>query len=298
MKKLLLMIFQKFMKIIKYLIQFIIICIFFVIFKIIGVKLSSFLSGKLFEIIGPIFRSKKIIINNIKKAFPDYNFKELNKIKSSMWNNYGRVFAEYLYMKNFRNGNLSKNVSIEGEDILLNIKDQNQKVVFISGHFSNFELMAMQIDKIGIKIGAIYRPLNNIFLNKFMERIRKKYICNNQIKKGIGGLKELIKLKNQGFSTALMIDQRVSQGIKSNFFNEKAFTTTIPAQLIKKFGMPVVPIFIERYEGIKFKMKVHKPIHFSNEDTIENITNELNKTLEKMILANPNNWIWSHNRWK
>ena len=286
------------MKIIKYLIQFIIICVFYVIFKIIGVKLSSFLSGKLFEIIGPIFRSKKIVNNNIKKAFPDYNSKELNKIKSSMWNNYGRVFAEYLYMKNFRNGNLSKNISIEGEDVLLNIKDQNQKVVFISGHFSNFELMAMQIDKIGIKIGAIYRPLNNIFLNKFMERIRKKYICNNQIKKGIGGLKELIKLNNQGFSTALMIDQRVSQGIKSNFFNEKAFTTTIPAQLIKKFNMPVVPIFIERYEGIKFKMKVYKPIHFSNEDTIENITNELNKILEKMILTNPNNWIWSHNRWK
>ena len=286
------------MKIIKYLTQFIIICIFYIIFRIIGVKLSSSLSGKLFEIIGPIFRSKKIINNNIKKAFPDYNSKELNKIKSSMWNNYGRVFAEYLYMKNFRNGNLSKNISIEGEDVLLNIKDQNQKVVFISGHFSNFELMAMQIDKIGIKIGAIYRPLNNIFLNKFMERIRKKYICNNQIKKGIGGLKELIKLNNQGFSTALMIDQRVSQGIKSNFFNEKAFTTTIPAQLIKKFNMPVVPIFIERYEGIKFKMKVHKPIHFSHEDTIENITNELNKILEKMILTNPNNWIWSHNRWK
>jgi len=292
------MIFQGFMKIIKYLIQFIIICVFYVIFKIIGVKLSSFLSGKLFEIIGPIFRSKKIVNNNIKKAFPDYNSKEFNKIKSSMWNNYGRVFAEYLYMKNFRNGNLSKNISIEGEDVLLNIKDQNQKVIFISGHFSNFELMAMQIDKIGIKIGAIYRPLNNIFLNKFMKRIRKKYICNNQIKKGIGGLKELIKLNNQGFSTALMIDQRVSQGIKSSFFNEKAFTTTIPAQLIKKFNMPVVPIFIERYEGIKFKMKVHKPIHFSNEDTIENITNELNKILEKMILANPNNWIWSHNRWK
>ena len=106
------------------------------------------------------------------------------------------------------------------------------------------------------------------------------------------------KYKKNNLSTALMIDQRVSQGIKSNFFNEKAFTTTIPAQLIKKFNMPVVPIFIERYEGIKFKMKVHKPIHFSNEDTIENITNELNKTLEKMILANPNNWIWSHNRWK
>ena len=286
------------MKRIKYFLQFIIISTLYIIFKVIGANLSSFLSGKLFEIIGPIFRSEKIINNNIKRAFPNHNSKELNKISSSMWNNYGRVFAEYLYMKNFRNGNLSKNIFIEGEDILLKIKEQNQKVVFISGHFSNFELMAMQIDKIGIKIGAIYRPLNNFFLNKIMERIRKKYICNNQIKKGIGGLKELIKLNNQGYSTALMIDQRVSQGIKSNFFNEKAFTTTIPAQLIKKFNIPVVPIFIERNQGINFRMKVFKPVYFSTEESIEKITTELNKILEKMILANPNNWIWSHNRWK
>ena len=283
---------------IKYFLQFIIIVFLFLIFKILGVRFSSFLGGKLFQIIGPAFRSKEIINNNIKRAFPDLNSKEINKIKSSMWNNYGRVFAEYIYMKNFRHGNLSKNISIEGEDILTNIKKQNQKVIFISGHFSNFELMAMQIDKLDLKIGAIYRPLNNIFLNKIMERIRKKYICKNQIKKGIGGLKELIKLNNEGYSTALMIDQRVSQGIKSNFFNEEAFTTTIPAQLVKKFNIPVVPIFIERYEGIKFKMKVFKPVHFSVEDTIENITADLNKILEKMILDNPNNWIWSHNRWK
>ena len=283
---------------IKYFLQFIIIVFLFLIFKILGVRSSSFLGGKLFQIIGPAFRSKEIINNNIKRAFPDLNSKEINKIKSSMWNNYGRVFAEYIYMKNFRHGNLSKNISIEGEDILTNIKKQNQKVIFISGHFSNFELMAMQIDKLDLKIGAIYRPLNNIFLNKIMERIRKKYICNNQIKKGIGGLKELIKLNNEGYSTAIMIDQRVSQGIKSNFFNEEAFTTTIPAQLVKKFSIPVVPIFIERYEGIKFKMKVFKPVHFSVEDTIENITADLNKILEKMIVNNPNNWIWSHNRWK
>ena len=283
---------------IKYFLQFIIIFFLFLIFKILGVKFSSFLGGKLFQIIGPAFRSKEIINNNIKRAFPDLNFKEINKIKSSMWNNYGRVFAEYIYMKNFRHGNLSKNISIEGEDILTNIKKQNQKVIFISGHFSNFELMAMQIDKLDLKIGAIYRPLNNIFLNKIMEQIRRKYICKNQIKKGIGGLKELIKLNNEGYSTALMIDQRVSQGIKSNFFNEEAFTTTIPAQLVKKFGIPVVPIFIERYEGIKFKMKVFKPIYLSVEDSIENITADLNKILEKMILNNPNNWIWSHNRWK
>ena len=282
----------------KYFAQFILIVLFFLIFKILGLKLASFISGKFFQLIGPIFRSKKLIHSNIKKAFPKIDEKDLKNITKSMWNNYGRVFAEYMFMKNFRNDKLQNNIEIVGKEILEDIKNSNQKAVFISGHFSNFELMAMQIEKVGIKLAAIYRPLNNMFLNLVMEKIRKRYICKTQIKKGIGGIKQLLKFNDEGYSTALMIDQRVSQGIKSNFFNEKAFTTTIPAQLVKKFKIPIVPIFIERYEGIKFKMTVHKPIYFSDEQTIEDITSQLNEILEKMVLSNPNYWIWSHNRWK
>ena len=282
----------------KYLIQFILIILFLFIFRILGLRAASSIGGKIFQIIGPIFRSKRLIQSNIKKVFPEIESVQLNKITSSMWNNYGRVFAEYVFMKNFRNNQLNDNIKIIGNDILEEIKKNNQKVIFVSGHFSNFELMAMQIEKAGIKLAAIYRPLNNIFVNKIMERIRRKYICKTQIKKGIGGLKELLKLNKDGYSTALMIDQRVSQGIKSNFFNEKAYTTTIPAQLVKKFKIPVVPIFIERYEGIKFKMTVFKPIKFDENQTIEDITNQLNKILEKMIISEPNFWIWSHNRWK
>ena len=281
---------------IKYFFQFILIITIFAFFKILGLKISSFLGGKLFQIIGPIFRSKKLIQKNIMRAFPDIDNRNLNEITSSMWNNYGRVFAEYMFIQKFRNTN--ENILINGKEVLENIKKNNQKVIFISGHFSNFELMAMEIEKSGINLAAIYRPLNNIFLNFVMERIRRKYICRKQIKKGIGGVKELVKLNKEGYSTALMIDQRVSEGIKSTFFNEEAFTTTIPAQLTKKFKIPVVPIFIERFDNIKFKITVHNPISFSENDTTENITFQLNKILEKMILKNPNYWIWSHNRWK
>ena len=283
---------------IKYLFQFVFVIFMFLIFKIIGIKLGSFLGGRIFQIIGPLFRSKKLIHKNIKRALPNINEKELKNIHNSMWDNYGRVFAEYMFMEKFRNDQLSKNIFIEGKEILHDIITNNQKVVFISGHFSNFELMAMQIEKIGIKVAAIYRPLNNLYLNSIMEKIRRKYICKYQIKKGVGGLKDLIKLNKEGFSTALMIDQRVSQGIKLNFFNQKAYTTTIPAQLVKKFGMPVVPIFIERFDKIKFKMTVYKPMSFNKIESIEEITVKLNKTLENMILKSPNNWIWSHNRWK
>ena len=286
------------MRKIKYFLQFIIIILFFFIFKILGIKLASFLSGKIFQIVGPLFRPKELINSNIKRAFPKIDEINLKKISTSMWNNYGRVFAEYMFIKNFRSGELNKNIILEGEEILQDIKINKKRVVFISGHFSNFELMAMQIEKIGIKIAAIYRPLNNIFLNQIMEKIRKNYICKYQIKKGIGGIKELVKLNNEGFSTALMIDQRVSEGIKSNFFNQKAFTTTIPAQLVKKYKIPVVPIFIERFDNVKFKITVVKPINFDENKSVEDITDYLNKILENFIKDKPNYWIWSHNRWK
>jgi KDO2-lipid IV(A) lauroyltransferase len=272
--------------------------IFFFIFKILGYRISSNFGGKLFEIVGPLFRSKHLIHSNILKAMPNSNMKNMKNITKLMWNNYGRVFAEYVFIKNFRYGKLNSRIEIEGQDILDKIKKFNKQVVFISGHFANFELMALHLEKSGIPLSTIYRPLNNIFLNKIMERIRSKYICEKQIKKGIGGMKKLIKLKKDNYSTALMIDQRVSEGIKSNFFNKEAFTTTIPAQLAKKFKIPVVPIFIERIDNINFKIIIKEPISFTEEDSIKKITDELNIILEKMILQKPGQWIWSHNRWK
>ena len=286
------------MKIIKYFLQFLFIIIFFSLFKILGLSISSALGGKLFEKIGPLFRSKKLIHSNLKKAFPDISLDHLNGITKMMWNNYGRVFAEYMFIKKFREDRSNKNIIIEGQEILEDIKKKNKSVVFISGHLSNFELMAMHIEKSGIKLSAIYRPLNNIFLNKIMERIRKKYICKYQIKKGIGGMKKLMHLKKLNYSTALMIDQRVSQGIRSDFFNQKALTTTIPAQLVKKFKIPIVPIFIERINNINFKIVIKNPITFDNEETTKTITDKLNLVLEKMISYKPELWIWSHNRWK
>jgi len=286
------------MKYIKYFIQFIFIIFSFSIFKILGPTLSSNLSGKIFELIGPFFRSKKIIQTNIKRGIPNITSENLENLTKLMWNNYGRLFAEYIFIKDFRYGKLAKKIQIEGQETVDKIKVSKKQVIFISGHFSNFELMAMYLEKTGIKLSTIYRPLNNIFLNGIMEGIREKFVCKYQIKKGIGGLKKLISLKKKNFSTALMIDQRVSEGVLSNFFNQKAFTTTIPAQLAKKFNIPIVPVYIERIEGLNFKISIYDPISFSKEDSIENITFKLNQILEKMILKNPEQWIWSHNRWK
>jgi Kdo2-lipid IVA lauroyltransferase/acyltransferase len=286
------------MKSIKYFIQFLIISTLFLLFKILGLKFASYISGKIMSFVGPFFRSKNLIRSNILKALPELKQNEIEEIIKRMWNNYGRILAEYIFIKDFRGSKFTNNIEIIGQEILEKISKDNDPVIFVSGHFNNFELMAMQIEKSGINLAAVYRPLNNTFLNFIMEKIRKKYICKNQIKKGMSGTKTLLSFFKKKTSIALMIDQRVSQGIKSNFFKNKAFTTTIPAQFVKKFRCKVVPIYIERVKDINFKLTIHEPLVYSDDETIETITLDLNFLLEKLILKNPEQWIWSHNRWK
>ena len=283
------------MKNIKYFFQFLIIFFLMIIFKILGLRLSSFLSGKIFNFFGPFFRSNKISHKNLDIAFPNLDQAKKKEIIKKMWFNYGMIFAEYVFIKKLKD---SENIIIENQEILERIKKNSKPVIFISGHFNNFELMAMHIERSGVNLATIYRPLNNIFLNPLMENIRKKYICKKQIKKGISGTKEILQNFKNGTSIALMIDQRVSQGIKLNFFNKEAFTTTIPAQFVKKFDVEIVPVYIERLLNNNFKLKFYEPIVFNKNYTTEKITLDLNKILENMIIKNPDQWIWTHNRWK
>ena len=286
------------MKQIKYFLQFLFISCLLIFFMIIGLKFSRIIASKLFSTFGPFFRSKKIIEKNISFVFHETDKEFKNVIISNMWKSYGKILAEYVFMKYFRKIKSEKFLKIKGQEILEKIKLSKEPVIFISGHFDNFELMAMHIEKSGVDLATIYRPLNNNFLSPVMENIRKKYICRKQIKKGISGTKEILKHFKSGTSIALMIDQRVSQGIKSLLFRNEALTTTIPAQFVRKFNCKVVPIYIERKSNENFILEIMQPINFDHGETIENITLKLNQLLEKMIIRNPYQWIWSHNRWK
>ena len=284
---------------IKYIFQYFGIIFLFFLYRLLGLKLSSIFSGYILLLFGPFFRSSNLIRNNLMRALPNSSTSEKKIIIKNMWLNYGKILSEYMYIKNFRiNPNYSNKIIIENQNILEKIKLDQEPVIFISGHFNNFELMAMHLEKSGINLAAVYRPLNNKFLNPIMENIRKKYICKNQIKKGISGTKQLLQHFKKKTSIALMIDQRVSEGIKSKFFNEDAFTTTIPAQFVKKFNTKIVPIYIERLKNNSFKLKVDNPIIFNDTESVKSITLYLNKVIEKMIIKNPEQWIWTHNRWK
>ena len=291
------------MKPIKYFFEFISVISLFAIFKIVGLNNASNLGSLIGQIFGPLFRSKNITKKNIQFALGNIDkIKEL-EIINGMWSNIGRTFAEYMYLKDFKFNKTSiPHMKINGIKYLEEIKKNNQSVIFYSGHFANFELMAMELDKFRIKCAAIYRPLNNFFLNPLMEYLRMKYICSNQIPKGRMGMREIINKIKNGYSVALMVDQRVSEGPRELLFNKPAHTTTIPAQLALKYDCKLVPILIERKNGANFEMTIEEPYEVkktgNSEVDTKNITVKINQSLEKMIIKNPTQWIWSHNRWK
>jgi KDO2-lipid IV(A) lauroyltransferase len=288
------------MKIIKYFIQAFIIYTFFILIKILGLNISRRLFAKIFQIIGPLIKSEKTINENLEKFLSSYNEEQKKNIKKTMWSNYGKTFVEYLFLNKFRKNN--SHINFKGKEILKSIINKNKPVIFVSGHFANFELMSMELTRETINLATIYRPLNNLFLNPFMEYVRRTYVCRNQIKKGIAGVKDSINYLKKNYSIALMIDQRVSEGKRLPFFDQMALTTTLPAQLAIKFNLEIVPIYIKRNLDDSFEMEILKPIALDrNEDLITqkiNTTIKLNKILEEMISRDPGQWIWTHNRWK
>ena len=284
------------MKILKYFLQSILIYSIFFLIKIFGLKISRMVFAYVFQKIGPMIKSKKIIEKNLTIFKKDGKLIKDDIIKL-MWSNYGKTFIEYMFLKKF--SKTSDHIKIKGEEILNDIISQKKQVIFVSGHFANFELMSMELTKRNVKLATIYRPLNNFFLNPLMEYLRKKYICRNQVQKGIKGLKETINYIKNGFNIALMIDQRLSEGIKSKFFGKDALTTTLPAQLINRFNLEIVPIYISRLNNNNFEMEIMKPISLKESlNTKEQITDRLNVLMEDLILRDPSQWIWTHNRWK
>ena len=283
-------------KFFKYFFQAIIVYLFFIIGKLIGLKLSRIIFSTIFELVAPAFKSKKIIDKNLSIFASEVPNIDKNQIISEMWKNYGMTFIEYMFLNTFRKN--SSHIEIKGDENLNVAISKKKPLIFVSGHFANFELMSMEITKRNIKLATIYRPLNNIFLNPFMEILRKKFICKNQIKKGLNGVRDAIEYIKNDFSIALMIDQRVSEGEKINFYKKPALTTTLPAQLALKYKLSIVPVFIQRKSNSKFVLEFQNEIKSEDfHDKLE-LTQKLNEVLEKMVVRNPTQWIWTHNRWK
>jgi len=268
----------------------------YILCKLLKIDKSSKIYGYIAQTIGPFLGVSRRANDNLKKAMEELNNLERKEIIKKMWNNLGRTSAEFFNLSTL----LEKEdrISIKGQEILEKYK--NKGVIFVSGHLANWEIIPIAILRKSKNVAVVYRDSNNFLFNNWMIK-QRKIITGNQFSKGPNGIKEILNfLKNNG-SVAMLVDQKLSNGVSANFFNMKAMTASTPAALALKYGYPVVPLTVKRIKDVNFEVEFLPEIKVKETGNLKedelNFTNKINQFLELKIREKPEDWFWLHNRW-
>lgn len=267
--------------------------------RLLPVDAASAFGGFITSTFGPLTPADKVIRRNLELAFPEKSLEERERIRKQAWEEFGRFAAEFTMLD--RLTATSGRIEIVGGERLKAMHDAGQPALMISGHFSNFEMMAAAIVATGGPVQISYRPANNPYFDTRVVQGRARYGVQSLAPKGSGGAREIIRALAKGESVAMLIDQKFNSGVASPLFGHMAHTSPGPVRLGRRFGGKVIPMGIERQKGARFKVTFYEPIQLPQTDDIEADTDigvrQLNAFLEERIRARPHEWFWAHRRW-
>lgn len=272
-------------------------------FRLVGVDAASSIAGGFTRAAGPLISP---ITNraraNLAIAFPDWPAKKAEATIRDVWENLGRTTAEFAHLTQFEPDAGNPRVEVVGRDKIEGIAQGDDPVIFVSGHFANWEVGSIVLHALGVDYGVIYRAANNPLIDGLIIKERARVMSRRQIPKGKRGGRDMIEALKAGASLAMLVDQKLtSGGIPSPFFGKNAMTAPAAARLALKYRTPVVPIEIERVKGARFRVAVHDAIAFepsgdANADT-QRLTDLINLEIESLIRKRPGQWLWLHRRW-
>jgi len=238
---------------------------------------------------------------NLRAAYPDKSDAETEAIVIEMWDNLGRTIAEYAHLGKFSMMGQSPRLEIANIETGIRAYEQGKGMLFVSGHFANWETMPFAAAQYGVEGGEVYRPLNNPYVDRWLVRQRMKNGPKDQITKGAQGTKRIFTLLRQGKAIFLLVDQKTNEGVPAPFFGRLAMTTPAPAALALKLGCVILPVSNERLNGARFRMTIHEPIAFTpsgNHDSdVLTLTIKINEVIERAVRYRPSQWLWIHRRW-
>lgn len=262
-------------------------------------SVSNF-GGSLFRLLGPLTRANRVAARNLRIVFPQADAAEINRLLRAQWIELGRSLTEFLVLDRVvaDRGRLE----VEGADRLAAIAAGAGPVVFISGHFSCFELMPAAIIQAGVPCQITYRAMNNPYVDASVRKNRFRYGVRLFAPKGLEGARELMRGLQRGESVALMNDQKFNGGVAAPLFGHMAHTAPGPATFALRFGIPIQPMSVQRTgPGARFKLIVHDQIHLRDtgdrEADIEAGVRQINAFIEDRVRARPTEWFWVHRRW-
>ncbi|MBT3359593.1 MAG: lauroyl acyltransferase [Rhodospirillales bacterium] len=261
---------------------------------------ASALGGWVARTIGPKLPISNRAVRNISRAFPDKSRTEIDIIVRQMWDNFGRVVAEYPHLSKFDVFAPNGRVEVVGVEIIDLLRDDGLPGLAFSAHIGNWEILSLAATQRGMPLDRVYRAANNPIVEWLFTRGRSA-VDGALIPKGPAGVRPLLKSLKNGNHLALMIDQKMNDGIAVPFFGRDAMTATALVEFAQKFSCPVVPARVERLEGARFRIIVDPPLELTDTgdrhaDVLTNMTT-VNAIVEQWVRDTPGQWLWLHNRW-
>lgn len=286
---------------IKHLLEFSLVKILYIFFKILPIQTSSSIGGFIGRNLGKLLKVNRVARRNLKNSFPDFTDKQIDEIILKMWDNLGRVAGEFPHMTSYKGGDFAKIIEVEGAEHIKNAGESEKTTIFFSGHFANWEIVPKTIFEKGCpSINLVYRKSNNPYLDKLILDVRNNYQAGC-MPKGTKGARMIIKAIKQGQHIGMLVDQKQNDGIPVPFFGRDAMTAPAIATLALKYDCPIIPLQVKRLKGPKFKVKAYEPFKLDNtgdehKDAMIAMT-RINSILEGWIRQEPSQWFWVHNRW-
>lgn len=270
------------------------------LFRLLPLDTASAIGGWIGRNLGPYLPVTRRAVDNLRRAFPEKTAAEIARIVAAMWDNLGRVAAEYPQLDRIVIDGRARRVTIQGADIVDFLKHSSKPGILFSAHFGNWELASVAADRSGIALTRIYRAANNRLIEKLIRHGRRD-IAGALVPKGAAGARETLAALKAGGYVAMLIDQKMNDGIAVPFFGRDAMTAPAIAQLALKFDCPVVPARVERLDGARFRVTVFPPLALPNTgdrraDVLAAMT-KINAVLEGWIRERPEQWLWLHRRW-
>jgi KDO2-lipid IV(A) lauroyltransferase len=270
-------------------------------FKLFGLDGASALGGWIGRNILYRTRTSQRGRDNLQKAYPEKSSAEIEAILLEMWDNLGRTVAEYAHLNKLSMHGPDPRLQVANIEIVDKAVASGKGVMFVSGHFANWETMPFAASQYGVEGGEVYRPLNNPYVDRWMVRQRMANGPKDQIAKGAQGTRRIFSLLRAGKSIFILVDQKTNEGLPAPFFGRDAMTTPAPAALALKLNCVMLPAFNERLGGARFRLTIHEPVAFTpsgdHDQDVQQLTIKITERIEDMVRSHPSQWLWIHRRW-
>ena len=281
---------------IRYLLETAVVYIFYGFFKVLPVDTASNLGGAIMRTLGPRLAASRKAERHIAFALPELDEQERKTAIQGMWENLGRVFAEYPHLDK-----LLDRIEVIGGHYLEDVRDSDKGSILVGGHFANWEAYAVVARKYEMPVHLVYRKPNNMYVDGILQRARFRAGAVSNVPKGADGARQMMRILKNKECIGALIDQKYNKGISVPFFGKGAMTAPAIVQMAMRFDCPIYPVQIERLKGCRFRVTIHPPVKIPElkdpDKAVSQSLLSIHQLFEEWIRQRPGQWLWLHRRW-